>query len=375
MTTLFIISLLFILYTYLGYPLLLLLRRPKKRGGEAPLPEAYFPSLSLLIPVYNEEKVIGKKLENALRLDYPRKKLEIVVVSDGSRDGTNQIVEGYRSRGVKFINNAEHRGKMKVINQVVPVLTGEMVVFTDASALFAKEALKCLARRLADPAVGAVSGELVLKEEATASGPIRVDWYWRLEKFIRRLEGEISSTCGATGAIYALRRRLFRKLPEDTILDDLMIPLQVIEQGFRVVFESRARAYEEKCTDLALEFRRKVRTLAGNFQVFARSFSSLLPGHAEIAFNLVSHKLFRLFIPFALLLLLASSVAGPGFLQLVFFLQIIFYLLAGIGLISARSGRKPPKLFSLPLTFCLLNAAAFWAFVVYFFRKSPPVWK
>jgi len=374
MTTIFIISLGFIFYTYLGYPLILALLRPKKNNREPTLPGADFPPLSLLIPVYNEESVIARKLENALRLDYPRNKLEIVVVSDGSRDGTAGIVESFKSRGVIFINNSEHGGKMKVINQAVPRLRGDVVVFTDASARFAKDALKKLAARLDDPAVGAVSGELVLQEEITYSGPVRVDWYWRLEKYIRKMEGEISSTCGATGAIYALRRRLFRSLPEDTILDDLLIPLQVIEAGFRVVFESRARAYEEKHTEPVLEFRRKVRTLTGNYQVFFRSISNLLRRPGAV-FSFVSHKLFRLLVPFALILILISSFAGPVFLRPLFFLQIIFYLLAGIGYITLRSRKKPTRWFSLPLTFSLLNAAAFWAFVVYFFRAKPPAWK
>jgi biofilm PGA synthesis N-glycosyltransferase PgaC len=172
-----------------------------------------------------------------------------------------------------------------------------------------------------------------------------------------------------------LRRDLFRKFPEDTILDDLVIPLEVIRRGFRVVFEDRARAYEEKWTDLKLEFRRKVRTLAGNYQVITRSLRTLLPGRPDIALNLIFHKFFRLFVPFALIMLLISSLIGPLFLRPVFFLQIAFYLLAAIGLVGVRPEKKMPAFLSLPLTFCLLNAAAFWAFVNYFLLRRLPTWK
>jgi len=263
---------------------------------------------------------------------------------------------------------------MSIINRIVPTLSGEIVVFTDASAAFAPDAVELLVGPFSDPAVGAVSGELVLREETERSGEVRVDAYWRLEKFIRRREGEIASTIGATGAIYALRRQLFQQLPEDTILDDLLIPLGAVERGYRVVFQSAARAFEKDAVSIREEFRRKVRTLAGNYQAFSRARWALWPGRG-IAFAVFSHKLFRLAVPFALLGLFVACAAGPPLLKPVLVLQAAFYLLALSGWLLTLRGKKITRLFSLPFTFCLLNGAALRAFIVYFFCRRRLIWR
>ncbi|MEA1927262.1 MAG: glycosyltransferase family 2 protein [Candidatus Auribacterota bacterium] len=372
---LFIIFSAFILYTYLGYPLILLLLGITRKAIPPPAPGTELPSLSLLIPVYNEETVIVKKLDNALALDYPRKKLEIVVASDGSTDRTVELVRSYIDQGVCLLEYPENRGKMSVINRAIPELTGELIVFTDASAIFLKDALRFLISGFEDQLVGAVSGALVLKEEEEAGGELSVDLYWRLEKFVRERESRWYSSVGATGAIYALRRKLFRPLPEDTILDDMMIPLGPVQQGYRIRFDSRARALEEGYTDLKLEFNRKVRTLVGNYQVFFRAFWSLIPGKSRVAFQMISHKLFRLLVPFALAGVLISCLLGPTALLPVLFLQIIFYIFAGYGLFLTIRDRRCGKIFSVPLTFCLLNAAALRATLIYFFQRKSLVWK
>lgn len=375
MIMLLLISSAFIVYTYLGYPLVLLLPGMIRRKVSAVSPVTGYPAVSLLIPAYNEEAVIVRKLENTLGLDYPRGKLEIVVASDGSSDRTAELVRNYLSRGVRLVEYSEHRGKMSVINRTVGRLSGEIVVFTDASAVFRKDALKFLVAGFGRPSVGAVSGALVLKEEEGAEGELPVDWYWRMEKFIRDRESRCYSCVSATGAIYALRRDLFVPLPDDTILDDLLIPLGPVRRGYRILFESRALAYEEGYTSLSPEFRRKVRTLVGNYQAFSRASWALIPGKSKIAFYLISHKLFRLLVPFALFGLLLSCAFGPAVLRPLLFIQILFYGLAGYGLISNRRGRRSGKVFSVPLTFCLLNGAALKAFVIYFLQSKGPSWK
>ncbi len=372
MEILFIISLLVVFYTYLGYPLILMVLTPRR--GSPLRPRGDEPSVSLLIPVYNEEEVIVRKLENALALDYPAEKLEIVVASDGSTDRTAELVRPFISRSLRLADYPDHRGKMAVINRSAGELSGEIIVFTDASAFFPPEALRHLVAGFADPRAGAVSGALVLKEETAAGGKLAVDWYWRMEKFIRERESRLYSSLGATGAIYGLRRELFSPLPEDTLLDDMLIPLLPVRSGWRIRFESRARAYEEGYTDLRAEFRRKVRTLAGNYQAFARVPWAFNPRRSKIAFQLISHKLFRLLVPFALVGLLISTLAGPSALRPLFFLQAVFYGLAAAGWGLARR-RRPSRLFSLPLTFCLLNAAALKAFWVYFFGRAKPFWR
>ncbi len=370
METLFIIALLFILYTYIGYPLVLLVvTRGKKRRPD--LQSRHFPRISLLIPVYNEQEVIVAKLNNSLALDYPEGKLEIVVASDGSDDRTVELVRPLLSRSVRLKAYSEHRGKMSTLNRAIPELSGEIIVFTDASAFFPPETLKILLQGFANPEVGAISGSLILQEEVAGGGELSVDWYWRMEKFIRERESLLSSTVGATGAIWALRRELFSPLPDDTILDDFLLPLAPVRRGYRVQFESRARAYERSRTNLRGEFRRKVRTLTGNYQAFLRAQWLF---RSKLAFQLISHKLCRLFVPFALIGLLISSWFGPSALRPFFYLQVICYALAAAGLLLINRGRKPRKLFSVPLTFCLLNGAALKAFFVYFLARRRPVW-
>jgi len=371
----FIIFSIFILYTYLGYPLLLFLLGMMKTRKEIPSAGREFPSISILIPAYNEEAVIVKKLDNTLNLDYPREKLEIAVVSDGSTDRTVELVRTYMNRGVLLFDYPENRGKMSVINRAIPELSGELVVFTDASAIFKGGALRFLVSEFSNEAVGAVSGALILKEEEGEKGELSVDLYWRLEKFVREQESRLYSCVSATGAIYALRKRLFRKLPEDTILDDMLIPLGPVQSGYRILFESRALAFEEGYTNRELEFRRKVRTLVGNYQVFFRAPWAILPWKSRISYLMISHKLFRLLVPFALFGVFFSCLLGPTGLLPVLVLQIIFYALAGYGLYATAMGQSPRRIFSVPLTFCLLNTAALQAFVIYFLCKKQPVWK
>ncbi len=368
MVPLFLIAAIFILYTYAGYPLLLKWRKSCSPPGSA-FPEG-LPEVSLVIPVYNEETVLREKIENSLRLDYPREKLKIVVVSDGSTDRSPALARSFPA--ITVLEYPAHRGKMSVLNQAVASLSTELVAFTDASALWREDALRELVTPLADPSVGAVSGELILKEEETRRGEVRVDWYWRMEKYTRKEESRIFSCLGATGAIYTIRRSLFRPLPEDTILDDMMIPLEGLKEDCRILFNPRARAYENKLIKPRDEFRRKVRTLYGNYQIFARAPWTIIPGRSRMAFEMVSHKLFRLLIPFALILLLGSSFSGPPLLRGIFYLQLLFYLLAVAGW-SVRRLRKL-KIFSLPFTFCLLNGAALAAFI-YWARRKPPPWR
>ena len=368
MVTLFLIAAIFILYTYAGYPLLLKWRKSYSPPGSVP-PEIW-PEVSLIIPAYNEEAVLRQKIENSLRLNYPKGKVKIVVVLDGSTDGSAAIARSFPT--ITILENPRHRGKMSVLNQALSSLSTELVAFTDASAIWREDALRELVAPFDDPTVGAVSGELILKEEETRSGGLRVDWYWKIEKYIRKQESRIFSCLGATGAIYTIRRSLFQPLPEDTILDDMLIPLNALKRSCRILFNPRARAYESNSTNSRDEFRRKLRTLYGNYQIFARASWTIIPGRSRMALGMVSHKLFRLLIPFALILLLFSSFSGSPILRGIFYLQFLFYLLAAVGWGSSRLRKL--KIFSLPFTFCLLNGAALAAFF-YWTRGKPPAWR
>ncbi|MBZ0166596.1 MAG: glycosyltransferase family 2 protein, partial [Candidatus Omnitrophica bacterium] len=235
-------SLFLVVYCYALYPLALAVvaslsdRRVAKKEC--------LPGVSVVISVWNEEDVIEAKLRNFLALDYPADKFEILIGSDGSTDRTNEIVKSIGDERVTLIENTERRGKMATLNTLVARARNEVVVFTDARQVFERNAIKELVANFHDPHVGCVSGELMFsqKEGATARG---INLYWNYEKFMRDRESRIHSMLGATGAIYAIRRELYPTVPEDIVLDDVYVPLKIVAEGYRAIFDGSARAYDE----------------------------------------------------------------------------------------------------------------------------------
>jgi cellulose synthase/poly-beta-1,6-N-acetylglucosamine synthase-like glycosyltransferase len=351
-------------YTYLGYPLLIwagaslrprLLRR-----------HDHEPTVSVLVVAQNEAPRIERRIENLLRLDYPPERLEVLVVSDGSTDSTEGRARPYEAKGVRVIGFPRRRGKPAVLNELVPQARGQIVVLADARQEFEAGTLRALVAAFADPSVGAVSGELILSPNAggTAVGE-GVGFYWRYEKFIRRNESRVDSTVGATGAIYAIRKELFAPIPEDTVLDDVLIPVLIAARGYRAVFEPTARAYDRAAATAADEFRRKVRTIAGNFQLFARNPWLLDPRRNRLWAQTISHKGLRLLTPVLLTaaltanVLLAQSAVYRGTLAV----QLAFYAAAVTGR-ALRNVRGTIPLLTVPYLICLLS----WATVVAFMR-------
>ena len=340
-------------YTYLGYPLgVYLLSRVRPRDVREGDIE---PTVSVVMCAHNECDRMGTKLENLLALDYPREKLQLVVVSDGSTDGTDDVVRGFHKEGVILERLEQRSGKAMAINRGVQRASGEVVLFCDTRQRIESDALRALVPQFADPQVGAVSGELVI---AGDRGP---GAYWKYEKLIRAAEGRIDSLVGATGALYAIRRHLFQPLPADCLLDDVYTPMQVVLQGYRVVFQPRARCYDEEAS-LSGEFARKARTLAGNFQLMSQLPEILDPRRNRVFAQFLSHKVLRLACPMALGTLFASNVVlvatmAPGWPLYAATLagQLAGYALAARG---ALHGDKAGRLAKLSHTFVVLNAAA-----------------
>jgi cellulose synthase/poly-beta-1,6-N-acetylglucosamine synthase-like glycosyltransferase len=261
---------------------------------------------------------------------------------------------------------SQHRGKPATINAVVPIVRGEIVVFADARQRFEPQTVRELVANFADPAVGGASGELVLAaNEGTAAAGHGTAFYWRYEKFIRSTEGRADSTVGATGAIYAIRRDLFEPIPDDTLLDDVLIPLRIVRRGYRVVFEPDARALDSASSTARQEFVRKTRTIAGMFQLISRERWLLNPLRNRLWFETISHKVLRVALPTLHAAVLASNIvlADSGFYGLTLALQAIFYGAAAVGL-TQRDGRRHSIVFTAPSAMCLL----LWATVVGFFR-------
>lgn len=349
-----------LIYTYgLYYGVLRILgmlhgeKRPAVRGGR------YEPTVSIVIAAHNEEGRVRSRLKNLLAQHYRHERLEMLFASDGSSDGTVAAAAEFQGDGVRVIPFEQRRGKAAVLNDLVALARGEIVVFADARQHFAPDAVANLVRRFAEPAVGAVSGELILRTRQSAPGEA-VGSYWRYEKAVRKSESRVDSVVGATGAIYAIRRALYQPIPPDTILDDVLIPMRIVRQGYRVVFEPGAKAFDY-IGQGDEEFIRKVRTIAGNFQLFLREPWLLSPKSNRLWFQTVSHKGLRLLTPLCLCAMAVSAVAmGDGPLLLV---QVVFYAWAAAGFLLRRM-RVPVPFFGVPYVVCLLS----WATVVAFAR-------
>ena len=287
----FWISLSFLAYTYAGYPLWLWLRAqlrpwPSMRG---PIERG----VTVIMVVRSEEQVLAAKLENLLQMDYLPKQFEIIVVSDGSDDGTDSILTQYRSDPrVRAVLKKSPAGKAAGLNDALRIAGGEILVFTDARQKIETDAVRRLIENFADPAVGTVSGELMLGDPALGEMGRGMGLYWKIEKKIRDLESASGSVVGATGALYAVRRELVVELPPETILDDVYIPMHVVKQGSRVLFDSRARAWDAADLGADREFARKVRTLTGNYQLLQLA-PWLLQRRNPLRCEFISHKLRR----------------------------------------------------------------------------------
>jgi cellulose synthase/poly-beta-1,6-N-acetylglucosamine synthase-like glycosyltransferase len=364
MTAILWLSLGLLAYVYAGYPALMWMRAARRPRIWHDSPAT--PAVSVVVVAHNEARRVTERIENLLALDYPRERLEIILVSDGSTDGTVDRARAYAHDGVIVRAFPQRRGKPSVLNETVPAASGDIVVLADARQRFAPEALRALVRPFADPRVGAVSGELILTRtvDATAGGD-GVGFYWRYEKLIRQSESRVHSTVGATGAIYAVRRALFTSIPADTILDDVVIPMNIVRQGYRVLFESGARAYDRVSATAREEFMRKVRTIAGTFQLFGRHRWLLSPVQNPLWFQALSHKGARLATPVFHVTALVSNVAVAADPVYGYLLggQLLFYGIALGGFVLRNSRRRLP-LVGVPFTICLLT----WATVVAFGR-------
>ena len=351
MRLLFWLSFILIVYVYAGYPLLLW-----AFGRRKPLRfQRITPSVSIIIAARNEQRNLPGKLISLRALDYRKDRLEIIVVSDGSTDGTEALLSS-AGEHIRSVLLKQSVGKAEALNRGVAQATGEILVFLDARQTLEPEAVTELVSCFAASEVGAVSGELHLETAEGLPSPDGLGIYWKLEKFTRKLESATGSVVGVTGAIYAMRRELFEPVPPGTLLDDVLIPMQVARAGRRVIFHPGAIARDRIFSDPGKEFGRKVRTLTGNYQLL-RLAPWLLSLENPLLFRLISHKLLRLAVPLFLLSLFFASAAAPGlFYKIAFLAQIGFYGIALLGQLAPHARRH--RAVSIPYTFTMLNVAA-----------------
>ncbi len=358
----------FAFYIVAGYPLLL---AAWARMRSKPVRKQFTPkTVSVLLTVYNGEAWIRAKLESILQLDYPRELMEILVISDGSTDETEAIAAQFGARGVAVLR-VPHGGKAAALNAGMARATGEILFFTDVRQQLEKASLRELVSCLGDPEVGGASGQIVLVESGGA--PVAdVGLYWQFEKWLRDQLTAVDSLLVATGCIYVLRRDLARPLPPAALIDDAYLPLAAIFARYRFVFERRAVAYDYP-TQLEMEFQRKVRTLAGLFQVVA-SYPRLLNVCTPVGFHFFSYKLGRVLLPYALLLVAVTSFWLPRpWAEAAIGVQALFY---GLALIDHWLPRRLllKRVSSVCRTFVVLLAAGLCAASILF---VPPdsLWK
>ena len=368
----FWISLISVVYVYFGYPIILFIlstifTKPVNKQNITP-------TVSIVISVHNEEGTIKDKILNCLELDYPKENIEIMIGSDSSADKTNEIIREYVGKGIKFYRFDTHRGKVSVLNDLVPKAQGEIIVFTDARQLLEKNAIKELVKNFSDVHIGAVSGELFINKVENSDVGVGTGLYWNYEKFLRKKESQIGSTVGATGAIYAIRKNLYYPPKPDTLLDDVFIPIKIVGHGYRVVFDPLAKAYDICSKTSSEEASRKLRTLVGNWQIFFRIKDAFNPIKSKIAWQLFSHKLLRIMIPYFLVIILAANLLllKSEFYRLFLMLQIVFYLSALIGKFSEKGRRT---VFNIPYTFCMLNYQAGKSLFIFLTNQQKVTWK
>ena len=372
---LFWLSVLLLAYVYVGYPVAAWIRallnpKPHRRAQAEP-------TVTVVVVAHNEEGRIAQRLVNLLSLDYPRDKVEILLASDGSTDRTVERARRFETAGVIVRAFHVRRGKSAVLNDVVPSASGEIVVLADARQQFDRGVLRALVANFADDEVGAVSGELMVTPDPEGAAVEKgVGFYWHYEKWMRKSESRTGSTVGATGAIYAIRRALFEPFPDDTILDDVLLPLRLVRSGHRVLFEPAARAFDAASATAQQEFVRKVRTIAGTFQLLARETWLFDPRRNPVWVETISHKALRLATPMLQLAALASNVALAGTFPYgpTLAAQALFYV-AALGGCVHRPGRRSISLFTVPYTICLMNCATIVGFLQFVTRRQKATWE
>jgi cellulose synthase/poly-beta-1,6-N-acetylglucosamine synthase-like glycosyltransferase len=358
-----------LVYAFAGYQLLIgLLARLRHRPfAHQALPTGNAPRVNVLVVAYNEQARIRARIEN---LQLSRIPVEVVVCSDGSTDST--VAEAIQA-GARVFDFSTRRGKAACLGESMRSLEAEIIVLADARQEFTPETIPLLVAHFTDPTVGAVSGLLRIGDASTATGA-GVNVYWKMETAIRQAESDFDSCIGCTGAVYAVRRALVSAIPADTILDDVVIPMQIALSGHRVIYDSNAIAFDPQPLDPRSETRRKARTLAGNFQMLLRYPGWLNPFTNRLAWQLISHKYLRLAGPPLLIVALAAnaSLAMLPFYGVCLVLQLVVYLLATAGLAIPR---LRGQLFSIPAGFLFLNLMTLRGFFRFLLGRAGAAWE
>ncbi|MBO6605717.1 glycosyltransferase family 2 protein [Psychroserpens sp.] len=372
---LFWILLIIVFYTYIGYGIILYvlvrIKRAFTNSRNDVVEITDYPELTLLIPAFNERDYVEKKMRNTMNLDYPKEKLKIVWVTDGSTDGTNKLLESYDN--IKLFHNDERKGKINAMNRVMPFVKSELVVFTDANTELGKDSLKHIARCFSDPKVGCVSGEKrIVNHSSDAAAGAGEGLYWRYESTLKKWDAELYSAVGAAGELFAIRTELYNEVEQDTILDDFIISLRVAQRGYTIQYNPDAYAIEAASENVSEELKRKIRISAGGIQSVLRLRSLFnIFKYGILSFQFISHRVLRwtltplcllLLIPISATLAINEGVLELGLYSSMFWIQMIMYLAALTGWLLEHKSTRIKMLF-VPYYFFIMNLSVFLGFM------------
>ena len=375
----FFACLVIIFYTYLGYGILLKILNAVKRKKQPPEPLIYTPTVTIIVPAYNEEAWLEEKIRNILELDYPQNRMEIIFITDGSTDGTARILSRYPS--IIHLHEPKRRGKVAASNRAVSASTGEILIFSDANTFLNPAAVRKITRHYYDKQVGGVAGEKLVKAVDAGTAAKGEGIYWQYESFLKKEDSRFYSTMGAAGEIFSIRRNLYEHLPENTIIEDFVQSLRLCLKGYTVRYEPEAWATETGSATVGEEMKRKIRISAGAFQAMGmlRPLFNIFKFPA-LSFQFISHRILRWTItPLALVFLYLTNIwlvakASGIFYEIFLFLQTLFYIVALIGWLL-RSKRKTPRIFTIAFYFVFMNFSVFVGFYRFITNTQTVIWE
>lgn len=338
------------------------------------------PSVTVLIAAYNEEDIIEEKIANTLAINYPKDKIQVIFITDGSTDQTADKIRGFDE--VMLLHNDSRAGKMAAIKRAIPLIEGEITVFTDANTFLNQDAILELVKHYQNPKVGCVAGEKrIMVEETADASSAGEGFYWKYESALKKWDYELYSNVGAAGELFSIRTALYETVESDTIIDDHMIAMRIAEKGFIIAYEPKAYAMETASADVKEELKRKIRIAAGGIQSILRLKKSANPfNYPLLTFQYISHRVLRWTItPFLLILVfflngLIAFNTGNSFYQVLFVLQILFYTLSITGYYFESRNIRVKALF-IPYYFCVMNYAVLAGIIRYYKKNQSAAWE
>lgn len=382
---LFILAFVLVFYTYIGYGLLLWCLVKMKRStspNDKHVPKSDLPEVTLFITAYNEEGVVEAKMKNTIGLDYPKEKLHVLWVTDGSTDRTVDKLKAYEN--IDILHSPERMGKTAAINRGMPYVKTPITIFTDANTMINSEAILHIVNKLNDATVGCVAGEKRIESQEKESAAGGEGFYWRYESTLKELDSRLYSTAGAAGELFAIQTTLFEEMPLDTLLDDFILSMKIAQKGYKIAYCKEAYAIEDASKNIKEEEKRKVRISAGGLQSVIRLKALLNPiKYGWLSFQYISHRVLRWTItPIALFSLIPLNIlllvlkAEPVILfQIIAILQLLFYSLAFLGWLCSNK-KTQYKIIFIPYYFIFMNLSIFKGFSYFWVKRGKPaVWE